>query len=162
MAQNYVNCGEHLDFVNGSGGTIESGAPVKIGNIVGIALGKVLDGEKGVAKTKGVFNLKKKASLAITAGDPVYWDASPGEITKTAGDGYYIGCATADAASSATTVEVIVLQDAGQASIPVAATVAAVSTANATDLATAEALANQLKTTVNAILTSIKAAGLMS
>lgn len=45
---------------------------------------------------------------------------------------------------------------------PVAATVAAVATANATDLATSEALANQLKTTVNAILTSLKAAGLMA
>ncbi len=43
-----------------------------------------------------------------------------------------------------------------------AADVAAVSTANATDLTSAEALANQLKTTVNAILTNLKAAGLMS
>lgn len=44
----------------------------------------------------------------------------------------------------------------------VAADVPAVVTANATDLATSEALANQLKTTVNAILTNLKAAGLMS
>jgi hypothetical protein len=44
----------------------------------------------------------------------------------------------------------------------VAADVAAISTANATDLPSAEALANQLKTTVNAMLTNFKAAGLMS
>jgi hypothetical protein len=43
-----------------------------------------------------------------------------------------------------------------------AATVAAITTANATDLPTAQALANQLKTTVNDILTALKAAGLMS
>jgi hypothetical protein len=43
-----------------------------------------------------------------------------------------------------------------------AADVAAVVTANATDLATAEALANQLKITVNAILANLKTAGLMS
>lgn len=43
-----------------------------------------------------------------------------------------------------------------------AATVAAVATADATDLATAEALANQLKVTVNAILTNLKAANLMA
>ena len=43
----------------------------------------------------------------------------------------------------------------------IAATVAAVATANATDLATSIALANQLKVTVNAILASLKAAGMM-
>lgn len=43
-----------------------------------------------------------------------------------------------------------------------AATVAAVATVNATDLATAQALANQLKTSVNAILTNLKAANLMA
>ena len=42
-----------------------------------------------------------------------------------------------------------------------AADVASVSTANATDLASAEALANQLKTTVNAILAALKASGQM-
>lgn len=43
-----------------------------------------------------------------------------------------------------------------------ATTVAAIATANATDLATSEALANQTKTTVNAILAALKAAGLMA
>lgn len=39
--------------------------------------------------------------------------------------------------------------------------VAAVATANASDLDTAQALANQLKTTVNAILAALKEHGLM-
>lgn len=43
-----------------------------------------------------------------------------------------------------------------------AADVAAIATPAATDLATAEALANQTKTTVNAILTALKTAGLMA
>lgn len=43
-----------------------------------------------------------------------------------------------------------------------AADVAAVSTANATDLASAEALANANKTAINAILSSLKAAGIMA
>lgn len=42
-----------------------------------------------------------------------------------------------------------------------AADVAAVATANATDLASAQALANQLKITLNATLVALKAAGLM-
>lgn len=45
---------------------------------------------------------------------------------------------------------------------PKAANVPAVATANATDLASAEALANQLKTTVNAVIAALQAANLMS
>lgn len=40
--------------------------------------------------------------------------------------------------------------------------VASIATANATDLATAEALANATKVTVNQILAALQAAGLMS
>ena len=43
-----------------------------------------------------------------------------------------------------------------------AAFVAQITTPNATDLATAQALANQLKTTVNSTLTALKNAGLMA
>lgn len=39
--------------------------------------------------------------------------------------------------------------------------VANVSTANATDLATAQALANQLKTTLNQLLTALRAKGII-
>lgn len=41
-----------------------------------------------------------------------------------------------------------------------AANVAPITTANATDLATAQALANQLKTTVNDLLTKLDTAGI--
>lgn len=44
----------------------------------------------------------------------------------------------------------------------VAATVAAEATANGSDAATTQALANALKTKVNAILTALKNAGLMA
>lgn len=43
-----------------------------------------------------------------------------------------------------------------------AVVVAPVATANGSDLATTQALANQLKITVNAILTALKNAGLMA
>lgn len=56
--------------------------------------------------------------------------------------------------------EIIQAIDASTAKI--AADVAAISTADATDLASSEALANQTKATVNSILTALKAAGLMS
>jgi hypothetical protein len=52
--------------------------------------------------------------------------------------------------------------EVGAALNRIAADVATVSTANATDLASAEALANANKAAINAILAALKAAGLMS
>lgn len=69
-----------------------------------------------------------------------------------------------DKVRASTTVIEAAFFDANGNPIPVGAqanNVSAVSTADATDLATAQALANQLKTTVNAILTSLKNAKLM-
>lgn len=40
--------------------------------------------------------------------------------------------------------------------------IAQIATPNATDLATAQALANQTKTTLNTLLTSLKTAGVLS
>lgn len=160
MAQNFRHEGNHLIFT--AGADVASGQPVQNGKIVGISLRNVANGAKGQMATRGVFQLAKKASLAITAGDALYWDASPGEITATAADGFFIGFAAETVAGSATKVEVLLVQDAGQSSIPVAAVVAAVTTANGSDAATTQALANQLKTSLNAILTSLKDAGIMA
>jgi hypothetical protein len=56
--------------------------------------------------------------------------------------------------------EVVAAIDAAAALAP-AADVPAISTANATDLPSAEALANSCKSTINEILANMKAAGLM-
>lgn len=156
MAQNFKYCGDHLDWVNDTGSTVESGEPVVAGGIVGIALGTIADDASGVLKTEGVFELTKKASLAIAAGEPVFWDSTPGEVTKTAADGKFIGYAAKAADASDATVDVVLPCYNGAA-----ANVAAVSTANGSDAATTQALANQLKTTVNAILTALKDSGQM-
>lgn len=48
----------------------------------------------------------KKAALAVVVGDVVYWDASPGEITKIGGDGTFCGICIEAALAADTTVEV--------------------------------------------------------
>lgn len=106
MAQNFKQDGVHLPYTNGTGSAIASGAVVIMGKIVGVALGTIADGATGQIRTEGVFELTKKASLAISAGDVVYWDATPGEVTKTDADGVFIGYAIKAAAGSATKVEV--------------------------------------------------------
>jgi predicted RecA/RadA family phage recombinase len=170
--QNFIQPGEHLEITNATGATITSGTPVIKGKIVGIALGDIADTEKGQIRTKGVFELTKKAALAISEGDALYWDSNPGEITKTAADGTFIGFAVAAHGGSDTTVKVLLVQDAGQASIPVAADVnfAAGSNlvgvdgtgSNAAPLAGTETRLDALDTAVAAIISSLQAAGLMA
>jgi len=156
MAQNFIQDGVHLEYLNESGSTIESGSPVFAGKIIGIALGSIADDATGQIRTQGVFELTKKAALAVTAGDVLFWDADPGEITKTAADGVFIGYAAADAAGAADVVNVLLVGS------HISATVAAISTADGSDAGTTQALANATKTTVNAILTALKNAGIMA
>lgn len=56
----------------------------------------------------------------------------------------------------------VIIGEAPNSILTPAATVAAVATANATDLATAQALANANKTTLNALIASLKAAGFVA
>ena len=108
MAQNFIQDGEHLEFTNTTGGTIASGAPVIVGKIVGVALGTVANGAKGIMRTEGVFEFPKKAALAINAGDVVFWDFTPGEVTKTDADGQFLGFAVESVGGSATRVKVMI------------------------------------------------------
>lgn len=157
MAQNYLHEGCTLKLTNGSGAAIASGEPIFVGGIKGVALADIANNATGPVHTEGVFTLTKKASLAISEGDSLFWDVDPGEITKTAADGVFIGVAAAAAGSSDATVNVLLVQGAG---VP-AAYVAAISTADGSDAATTQALANATKTKVNAILTALQAKGIM-
>ncbi|MBI5189945.1 MAG: DUF2190 family protein [Nitrospirae bacterium] len=53
-----------------------------------------------------IMQFPKKAALAVDPGDKVYWDADPGEITKTALDGVLCGLCHSAAAADDTTVDV--------------------------------------------------------
>lgn len=145
MAQNFIQPGEHLELTNGTGSTITSGSPVFDGQIVGIALGDIADGKAGQVRTQGVFKLAKKASLAISEGDALFWDATPGEITKTAADGKFIGYAAAAALAAATHVNVLLVQT------PKAANIAALTGGE-----------SPTEAEFNALLTVLKNAGLMA
>ena len=62
----------------------------------------------GAVQVCGLARLDKAASIVILAGGRVYWDASANKATfRTVNDAdFYLGTAAADAASSATTVDV--------------------------------------------------------
>lgn len=154
--QNFIQPGEHIKFTNSTGSAIGSGVPVKAGNIVAVTLGSVANNASTEARTRGVFELKKKAALAINAGDAVFWDNDPGEVTKTAADGFFIGHAVAGVGSSAANVQVLLVQQSQSGAV------ADISTANGSDAATTQALANSTKTKVNEILAALRAAGILA
>lgn len=158
--KNYVQKGETIIYDNSTGLTVTAGSVVVIGSVLGVLVNDVVDGDSGAAMTEGVFDLGKTAGLAITKGDRLFYSTSTKLITKTVTD-TPIGTAHDSALAGDSTVKVNIYENAAEG-FPVAAVVAAVTTADATDLATAEALAIANKTAINAILTSLKAAGIMA
>lgn len=158
--KNFVEKGNRMALVN-SGAAIASGDVVIIGSIIGIAETDIAATTGvGTICTEGVFQLGKTASLAIAQGDRVFFNTSTKLITKTATD-TPIGTAFESADAADSTVNVNIYENAPEG-FPVAATVAAVSAAAATDLGTTETLANANKAAINAILVSLKAAGIMA
>lgn len=162
MATNLIAKGEVFDYTVPAATTIVSGDPVLINDTFGIALIDGVTDDVIPVQVEGVFEIAKRVhatTAAISQGDWVYWDATNSVIdnTSTSGANKAIGRAYKSAASTASTVQVS-LEGGGNKQ---AAVVAANATTAAIDLTTSEALANSLQTTVNAILTALKNAGIM-
>ena len=157
MAQNFKIKGDVLQLKNESGATVSSGSVIIVGKFIGIALGDIEDDATGSVATEGVFELPKATGTAIAPGDVVTWNTSTKKVTKDVTADVIIGVAYSDEASGATTIQVCIDEQPLQAAV-----VAAITTANGSDAGTTQALANATKTTVNAILTSLKNAGIMA
>ena len=111
MATTYVQDGYVLDYT--AGANIDSGAVVAMGNIVGIALVDIANGDTGSVRVDGVFTLDKTAGTAWAQGDLLTWDVSASEFTKggTPATGDIVGCAVAAApAGSADTSAKVLLR----------------------------------------------------
>jgi len=160
---NFVQNGYVLNFTNG-GTAIVGGSVVIVGNYIGVAPSDIAANVAGELALLGVYTLAKTNPLTISQGDKLYYNAGSGLITKTASD-TPIGSAWLAAGSTAATVQVKLLGNAvdfDAANATVATFVAQIATANATDLATSEALANQCKASINSLLTSLINAGVMA
>jgi predicted RecA/RadA family phage recombinase len=113
MTTNYVFSGETLNYTNSGVTTINSGAVVVVGNLVGVALTTILVGGTGAVATSGAFTLPKVAGSAWVQGAKLLWDASAakfdiGTATPATGDVSNC-CVAAEAATSAATTGVVLL-----------------------------------------------------
>ncbi len=153
---NKIQAGHSMEYAN-AGSAIASGDVVPLVDRCGVALTAIAaTSGKGTLELEGVYEIAKDDDESFAQGDQLFFDASDSTITKTAAGNTPIGIAT-EVALTAAVVGRVRLQPQPKR----AANVAAVATADGSDAATTEALANALKVSVNAILTSLKNAGLM-
>ncbi|MFP7572421.1 DUF2190 family protein [Marivita sp. S2033] len=91
MAKNFIQPGGTITLT--APYAVTSGDGVLVGSIFGVAARDAANAETVEAALVGIFNLKKVASQAWSAGDKVYWDNNNKEVTKTATANTLIGVA---------------------------------------------------------------------
>jgi predicted RecA/RadA family phage recombinase len=100
MANNFICSGDVIDYQNG-GTALASGAGVKIGLRIGIALAAIAANATGSVQMEGVFKVTKAASQAWTQGALVYWDDTAKNFTTTSAGNTLAGYAWEPAVSGA-------------------------------------------------------------
>lgn len=84
MASNHVQPGKVLDYTNGTGAPIPSGAVVVVGQILGVALKAIAAGGVGSVAVDGVFKVPKVSGAVIAQGESLTWDVSAGAFDDNA------------------------------------------------------------------------------
>lgn len=80
----YSHTGRVIDWVNNTGADVTSGSVVKMGNVLGVALADIANGETGSVGF-GVFrDIPKVAGAAIAQGASLTWDVSVGKFDDNA------------------------------------------------------------------------------
>ena len=101
--KNYHSNGRTLVLL--AAAAIASGELVVVGQVAGVAVTSVAEGEEATLHTEGVFELPK-AAAAIAQGAKVYWNATDKNVTATATGNTYIGLAWDAGGGTDTTVNV--------------------------------------------------------
>lgn len=75
MAKTYVQPGKVISWTNG-GSAVSSGDVVVIGQIIGVALVDIANGDSGSVAIDGVYTVPKVSGAVIAQGEAMSWDAS--------------------------------------------------------------------------------------
>lgn len=75
MTTRYVNPGDTIRYTP-SGSAVSSGAPVVIGQLLGIPIADIADGEEGAVAVRGVYKVPAVDGAAFVKGQPIVWDVS--------------------------------------------------------------------------------------
>ena len=74
MSDNYIQPGDVIQYT--AGANISSGDVVRVGKILGVALGDIANGATGSVAIRGVYNVPKVSGAVIAQGENLTWDAS--------------------------------------------------------------------------------------
>ena len=102
--KNFVQKGDAIVFT--AAANVASGDLVAVGDLVGVAVADVLNGQQGVMYIEGVYEVPKLAADNMTHGSLLYFDVSEGELTLTSTDNVKAGYAFEAAGASTATVKV--------------------------------------------------------
>lgn len=158
---NSIANGNVFEWTNGTGSAVASGGVVSLGGgLIGVLVTTVADGDTGAANVRGVYELAQ-AGFDGLQGQPVYWDTVAKELvqfpladTDVAAGVLYKDCASGDATAQ------VSLNMGGVNGV--AAANANVATADGSDPATTQALANALKVSFNLLQDKMRDAGLLA
>lgn len=156
---NYIQKGSVLTFV--APYDVASGAGFQVGAIFAIATRAALAGAPVEGCREGVYTLPKTNAQAWTQGQKIYWDDTNKRCDSDGTVGMLIGVATEAAANPSTTGKVLLNGCAPASSEGPQAAIADIATADAADLASAEALANACKAKINTLLAELRAVGVI-
>lgn len=167
MTQSYRQPGDLLTLV-APYARATSGLGAKVGSIFGVSTGTVDNAEEGVFSVCGVHELEKTSAQAWVQGDAIYWDDTNKRCDNVGTVGMLIGYATA-AAANPTSTGLVRLSEGPTLRAGAVANLtdssggaAANGTIEAvTDVATAAAAVKELATKLNALLTALRAAGVL-
>lgn len=105
--KNFVQEGEYIEIT--AGANIVAGELVEFGQLHGVAVADIANGEKGIIAMEGVFTLPKltgAAGDACTAGGKVYFSSGSVTGTDASGTRLLVGHSLAVANQAATTAVV--------------------------------------------------------
>lgn len=113
MTTKYVQPGEIIDYTPAA--AVSSNDIVKLGVLIGVAVADIAANATGALAIEGVFDLPKKAAVAVTAGAKMTYNATAGFLTGAGATGDILGgaVAIAPAAAGDATVRVKLLPGTG-------------------------------------------------
>ena len=106
MAIGHVAPGTVVPYTNTGGVAIAANTVIEFAAMIGITTGIIAPGATGTVATSEVWTLPKDATVAVTQGDQLYWDATSDSVDKT-NTNVPCGKAYASALQAGTEVQVI-------------------------------------------------------
>ncbi|HWQ29876.1 MAG TPA: DUF2190 family protein [Negativicutes bacterium] len=102
----YVQKGNIIDYKNAGAAAVEYNEVMTLVSRICIAAEAIAVGENGSVNVTGIFELPAVNNATFAVGDPLYWDATNGNLTKTAEGNTAAGWCTEPKAQTGTTAMV--------------------------------------------------------